>query len=41
MGNVVDGPAHGDFYAQLVQRTNEVPWLATFVKGKGHVKFDG
>ncbi|EUC40725.1 hypothetical protein COCMIDRAFT_108040 [Bipolaris oryzae ATCC 44560] len=40
MGNVVDGPAHGEFYAQLVQRTNEVPWLATFVKGKGHVKFD-
>ncbi|XP_014552680.1 hypothetical protein COCVIDRAFT_109653 [Bipolaris victoriae FI3] len=41
MGNVVDGPAHGEFYAQLVQRTNEVPWLATFVKGKGHVRFDG
>jgi hypothetical protein len=39
MGNVVDGPAHGAFYADLVQRTHEVPWLATFVKDKGHVKF--
>jgi hypothetical protein len=35
----VDGPAHGDFYAQLVQRDGDVPWLATFVKGKGYVKF--
>jgi NAD(P)-dependent dehydrogenase (short-subunit alcohol dehydrogenase family) len=39
MGNNVDGPAHGEFYAQLVQREKEVPWLATFVKGKGYVKF--
>lgn len=40
MGNGVDGPAHGEFYAKLVQReSNDVPWLATFVKDKGYVKF--
>jgi hypothetical protein len=39
MGTNVDGPAHGAFYAKLVQREEEVPWLATFVKDKGYVKF--
>jgi hypothetical protein len=36
----VDGPAHGEFYASLAQRdSDDVPWLATFVKDKGYVKF--
>ncbi|KAB2107300.1 hypothetical protein AG0111_0g3677 [Alternaria gaisen] len=40
MVNGVDGPAHGEFYASLAQReSNDVPWLATFVKDKGYVKF--
>ncbi|KAI4935043.1 uncharacterized protein J4E92_002329 [Alternaria infectoria] len=39
MLNGVDGPAHGAFYAQLVQQERDVPWLATFVKDKGYVKF--
>ncbi|KAG9187879.1 hypothetical protein G6011_05750 [Alternaria panax] len=36
----VDGPAHGEFYAKLVQHgSDQVPWLATFVKDKGYVQF--
>jgi hypothetical protein len=39
----LDGPAHGEFYAQLADRNfgnNEnVPWQATFVKDQGYVKF--
>jgi hypothetical protein len=35
----VDGPAHGEFYAQLAEQKREVPWHATFVKGKGYTKF--
>jgi hypothetical protein len=35
----VNGPAHGEFYAELVQGKSEVPWLATFVQGKGYVQF--
>ncbi|ETS74082.1 hypothetical protein PFICI_13948 [Pestalotiopsis fici W106-1] len=35
----VDGEAHGDFYAQLANHEGKVPWLATFVKGKGYVQF--
>jgi Mn-containing catalase len=35
----VDGPAHAEFYTQLADNSEGVPWLATFVKGKGHVKF--
>uniref|UniRef100_A0A8H7NQS9 Uncharacterized protein n=1 Tax=Bionectria ochroleuca TaxID=29856 RepID=A0A8H7NQS9_BIOOC len=34
----LDGPAHGDFYTQLTKDGN-VPWHATFVKGKGYVEF--
>ncbi|KAL1797033.1 hypothetical protein ACET3X_005573 [Alternaria dauci] len=40
MGTAVDGPAHAEFYAKLARReAGEVPWLATFVKGKGYVEF--
>ncbi|KAL4983136.1 hypothetical protein BDW68DRAFT_169482 [Aspergillus falconensis] len=37
-GNNLDGPAHGDFYVYLASHEGNVPWLATFVKGKGYVK---
>jgi hypothetical protein len=39
MGATPDGPAHGEFYTQLAKHEGSVPWDATFVKGKGHVKF--
>ncbi|KAI0438317.1 NAD(P)-binding protein [Xylaria telfairii] len=38
-GMQLDGPAHAEFYAELVKHEGKVPWDATFVKGKGHVKF--
>ncbi|CAE7205580.1 hypothetical protein PTNB85_09706 [Pyrenophora teres f. teres] len=39
MMNGVNGAAHGDLYAQLVQHESDVPWLVTFVHDKGYVKF--
>ncbi|KAL3447685.1 hypothetical protein BJX65DRAFT_276556 [Aspergillus insuetus] len=39
MGNELNGDAHADFFEQLARHEGEVPWLATFVKGKGYVKF--
>ncbi|RDW63058.1 uncharacterized protein DSM5745_10169 [Aspergillus mulundensis] len=39
-GYEIDGPAHAEFFAQLASHEGEVPWLATFVKDKGYVKFD-
>ncbi|KAI0555821.1 hypothetical protein F4679DRAFT_519987 [Xylaria curta] len=38
-GQAIDGPAHADFFAQLANHEGNVPWLATFVKDKGYVKF--
>lgn len=38
-GMALDGPAHGEFYAQLADHVENVPWHATFVKGKGYVQF--
>ncbi|KAI1121778.1 hypothetical protein F5Y10DRAFT_93303 [Nemania abortiva] len=38
-GSAIDGPAHADFFAQLASHEGNVPWLATFVKDKGYVKF--
>lgn len=35
----LDGDAHAEFYAQLVKH-EDIPWNATFVKGKGYVKFE-
>ena len=35
----LDGPAHGDFFAQLATHEGDVPWQATFVKDKGYVQF--
>ncbi|KAH7342555.1 hypothetical protein BKA65DRAFT_586487 [Rhexocercosporidium sp. MPI-PUGE-AT-0058] len=41
-GFALDGDAHGEFYAQLAKPEDgaEIPWNATFVKGKGYVKFE-
>ncbi|KAI1144309.1 hypothetical protein F5Y05DRAFT_407706 [Hypoxylon sp. FL0543] len=39
IGAALDGPAHGEFYAQLANHEENVPWHATFVKGKGYVQF--
>jgi hypothetical protein len=39
MSTELDGPAHGEFFADLVKGESEVPWLATFVQGKGYVQF--
>lgn len=39
IGMALDGPAHADFYEQLAKHEGNVPWHATFVKGKGYVKF--
>lgn len=38
-GMAIDGPAHGEFVASLVENKKEVPWHATFVAGEGYVKF--
>mgnify|MGYP001590682130 CR=1 FL=1 len=38
-GMNLDGDAHGEFYVQLADHEANVPWQATFVKGKGYVKF--
>jgi hypothetical protein len=35
----IDGDAHGDFFLQLAEKKEQGPWEATFVKGKGYVKF--
>jgi len=35
----LDGPAHGEFYPQLAEHPENVPWQVTFVKGKGYVSF--
>jgi hypothetical protein len=35
----LDGVAHGEFYAQLANHEENVPWHATFVKDKGYVQF--
>lgn len=39
-GQALDGPAHGDFYTKLAKQEEEIPWHATFSKGKGYVKFN-
>jgi hypothetical protein len=39
-GMSLDGPAHGEFYAQLANHDEDVPWRATFVKGKGYIQFE-
>lgn len=38
-GMQIDGQAHAEFFMHLGKGDSEVPWHATFVKGKGYVKF--
>lgn len=38
-GQAIDGPAHGEFIASLIENDEGVPWHATFVAGEGYVKF--
>jgi hypothetical protein len=38
-GMALDGAAHGAFYMQLAEHVENIPWHATFVKGKGYVQF--
>ncbi|KAI5459032.1 hypothetical protein BGZ63DRAFT_361000 [Mariannaea sp. PMI_226] len=35
----LSGKAAGDFYWQLSEEENDIPWFATFVAGKGYVYF--
>ncbi|KAJ3542794.1 hypothetical protein NM208_g401 [Fusarium decemcellulare] len=37
--NNIDGPAHAELYAQLVETGPQGPWQQTFVKGQGYTKF--
>jgi hypothetical protein len=39
-GPALDGAAHGEFYLQLAEQEQNVPWQATFVKDKGYVQFN-
>ncbi|KAF3069993.1 hypothetical protein CFAM422_006740 [Trichoderma lentiforme] len=36
----LDPEAHADYYIKLAEEKDQGPWNATFVKGKGYVKFD-
>ncbi|KAK5047034.1 hypothetical protein LTR84_006976 [Exophiala bonariae] len=38
-GMALDGDAHAEFYASLIEHEGQVPWHATFVKDKGYVEF--
>lgn len=38
-GMSLDGEAHAQFFADIASGKEEVPWHATFVKGKGYVTF--
>ncbi|KAH4954096.1 hypothetical protein HBI78_230480 [Parastagonospora nodorum] len=38
-GMAFDGPAHGEYYHELAQHPDGVPWQATFVKGQGYRSF--
>ncbi|GAM91425.1 hypothetical protein ANO11243_094750 [Dothideomycetidae sp. 11243] len=38
-GQNIDGEGHAEFYASLARQEGDVPWQATFVTGKGYVKF--
>jgi hypothetical protein len=35
----IDGPAHAELFVSLANHEGNVPWQATFVKGKGYVGF--
>ena len=39
MGTNVGGPSHAEFYSQIAESAEGIPWDATFVAGKGFVSF--
>ncbi len=36
----ISGEAHADEFWKLAQEKEQGPWLYTFVKGQGYVKFE-
>ncbi|KAI9150097.1 NAD(P)-binding protein [Paramyrothecium foliicola] len=40
VGAEISGPAHGDFYEQLANHAEGVPWHATFVKDPGWIELE-
>lgn len=36
---ILDGEAHAEFFMHLANGDSDVPWLATFVEDKVHIKF--
>lgn len=40
-GGAISGAAHADFYLKLAEDKEQGPWLATFVKDRGYLKFPG
>jgi hypothetical protein len=37
----ISGPGHAEYFLELAEKEEQGPALATFVRGKGYVKFDG
>ena len=37
----ISGPGHAEYFLELAGKEGQGPALATFVRGKGYVKFDG
>jgi hypothetical protein len=40
IATLIDGPAHAEYYWELVNLKKQGPWNATFVKGKGYKDFE-
>ncbi len=39
IGDDISGQAHADYFVELAEMPEQGPWLSTFVKNKGYVKF--
>ncbi|KAI9735739.1 MAG: hypothetical protein M1818_006347 [Claussenomyces sp. TS43310] len=39
IGDAISGQAHAEYFVELAGKTEQGPWLSTFVKDKGYVKF--
>lgn len=39
VGDAISGQAHADFFVELAGKAEQGPWLSTFVRDKGYVKF--
>lgn len=37
----LSGPGHAEFFLELAEKDSQGPALATFVRGKGYVAFEG